>query len=105
MWYKLINWARQRRVHPRAGEVPPPFLYLKGVPAVEKVLSVFCDESGDFGEYDPKCPWYLVTLILHEQSNSIEEQIKKLESSLTNEHVPLNQPIHTGPLIRREPPI
>lgn len=71
---------------------------------MEKVLSVFCDESGDFGEYDPKCPWYLVTLILHEQSNSIEEQIKKLESSLTNEHVPLNQPIHTGPLIRREPP-
>ena len=42
----------------------------------EKVLSVFIDESGDFGQYNPASPNYYVAMVLHK--------------------------IHTGPLIRRE---
>ena len=34
----------------------------------EKVLSVFIDESGDFGDYDFHSPYYYVAMVLHDQS-------------------------------------
>ncbi|WP_353885359.1 DUF3800 domain-containing protein [uncultured Dubosiella sp.] len=30
-----------------------------------KELSIFVDESGDFGKYDPCSPYYLIALIYH----------------------------------------
>ena len=33
----------------------------------EKVLSVFIDESGDFGQYNPASPNYYVAMVLHNQ--------------------------------------
>lgn len=32
-----------------------------------KELSIFIDESGDFGEYDYHSPWYIVTWRLFRQ--------------------------------------
>ncbi len=66
-----------------------------------KELSVFIDESGDFGEYDYRCPFYIITMIFHDQSVPITEKINKLnhELSYLNLH---NLCIHTGPIIRRE---
>ena len=67
----------------------------------EKVLSIFIDESGDFGPYDFHAPFYLVAMVLHNQDVDISKNIDDLESHLTNigykQHA-----IHTGPLIRRE---
>lgn len=67
----------------------------------EKILSIFIDESGDFGAYDHHSPFYLVTMLLHDQNIDISENIRKLELHLQNlgyeQHA-----IHTGPLIRRE---
>ncbi len=67
----------------------------------EKVLSVFIDESGDFGPYDFHTPFYLVAMVLHNQDIDISENIDDLENHLSNlgykQHA-----IHTGPLIRRE---
>ncbi len=37
-----------------------------------KELSIFIDESGDFGEYDYHSPWYIVTMVFHEQEASIQ---------------------------------
>ena len=31
----------------------------------EKVLSIFIDESGDFGQYNPTSPNYYVAMVLH----------------------------------------
>ena len=45
-------------------------------------LSIFVDESGDFGSYEPHAPFYLFTLVFHDQSNSIEDQIHHLERGL-----------------------
>ena len=42
-----------------------------------KELSIFIDESGDFGEVKEKPSYYLVTLVFHNQSNDISEQVKK----------------------------
>lgn len=65
-----------------------------------KELSVFIDESGDFGGYQNHAPYYIVTLILHNQSKSISESINKLNSAILNTDFDINHSIHTGPLIR-----
>ena len=67
----------------------------------EKVLSVFVDESGDFGEYNPASPNYYVAMVLHEQENDISKNINALEIQVANWGYP-EHAIHTGPLIRRE---
>ena len=66
-----------------------------------KILSVFIDESGDFGPYDSHAPYYLVSMVLHNQSISLSENIANFDRHLTNLGYP-NHAIHTGPLIRRE---
>ncbi len=67
----------------------------------EKILSVFIDESGDFGPYDFHAPYYLVAMVLHNQEIDIQPNIKELENHLN--HLGYRQhAIHTGPLIRRE---
>ncbi len=43
-----------------------------------KELSVFIDESGDFGEIKERPAYYLVTFVFHDQDNGIEEQVSKL---------------------------
>ena len=37
-----------------------------------RILSCFVDETGDFGDYDSHCPYYMVSVVLHDQSESIE---------------------------------
>ena len=67
----------------------------------EKTLSVFVDESGDFGPHAPHSPYYLVAMILHSQDTDISENISAFETHMSNlgysQHA-----VHTGPLIRRE---
>ena len=67
----------------------------------ENILSVFIDESGDFGPYDHRSPYYIVSMILHEQYNNIDENITVLEKHIDNLGYP-SHAIHVGPLIRRE---
>ena len=67
----------------------------------EKILSVFIDESGLFGPYEIHAPYYLVSMILHNQNIDISENIKVFDSHLSNLGYP-HHAIHTGPLIRRE---
>lgn len=68
---------------------------------MDKKLSVFIDESGDFGPLKPHAPYYLITMILHNQNTDITENIKSLETHLSNLHFGYNA-VHTGPIIRRE---
>lgn len=67
----------------------------------EKVLSVFIDESGDFGQYNPASPNYYVAMVLHDQKIDISGNIEALEKQISNWGYP-EHTIHTGPLIRRE---
>lgn len=69
----------------------------------EKILSCFIDEAGDFGAYNHRSPYYVVSVVLHEQSDSIQNQIDGLDRYLNDLGYP-NHALHTGPLIRREPP-
>lgn len=81
------------------GDVPRHFF---GRCGVVKKLSIFVDESGDFGSYKPHSPFYLFTLVFHNQSFSIEPQISHLEYSLTGLGLDVNHCFHAGPIIRRE---
>ncbi len=38
----------------------------------EKILSIFIDESGDFGAYELHCPYYLVSMVMHDQRIEIK---------------------------------
>lgn len=67
-----------------------------------KELSIFVDESGDFGKFCHISPFYIVTLILHEQQNSITEQVNALNMYLENNTKIGIHAIHTAPLIRKE---
>lgn len=59
------------------------------------------DESGDFGPFRLHSPYYIVTMVFHEQKNDLVKQIQHLDKDLEYmgyaEHV-----VHTEPLIRRE---
>ena len=67
----------------------------------EKILSCFIDEAGDFGEYESHSPYYIVSVIAHEQDKSIQSEIEGLEHYLSSLGFP-HHAIHTAPLIRRE---
>ena len=67
-----------------------------------KELSIFVDESGDFGEYAKHSPFYIITMILHDQSQDISGDIAKLRSEFINLGYEDDFVVHTGPLIRKE---
>lgn len=66
-----------------------------------KELSIFVDESGDFGRYSTHSPYYIVVMVLHDQSKDISSEVIRLEAQLSNLGYE-NNVIHTEPLIRRE---
>ncbi len=49
-----------------------------------KELSVFVDESGDWGEYDYHSPFYIITFVFHNQDSSIATDLLKIETELKN---------------------
>ena len=66
-----------------------------------KELSIFIDESGDFGEYDPRSPYYIITMVFHNQNEDIQQAVEKLNRELS--YLGLDDIcIHTGPIIRME---
>lgn len=64
-------------------------------------LSIFIDESGDFGQYDYHSPYYIISMILHDQEKDVSKEIGKLENELSILNLE-NHCIHSGPIIRAE---
>ena len=69
-----------------------------------KELSIFVDESGDFGEYHHHSPYYIISMVFHNQNNDISEDIKKFNNELVLLGFEKHHCIHNGPIIRREAP-
>ena len=67
----------------------------------QRILSCFVDETGAFGEYDAHCPYYMVSVVLHDQNDSIEAQLNGMEQYLSDLGYS-HHAIHAGPLVRRE---
>jgi len=62
---------------------------------------VFIDESGDFGPYEFHSPYFIVTLVFHDQSVDISNDINRLDEKLKQLNITTTA-LHAGPLIRRE---
>ncbi|MBE5853390.1 MAG: hypothetical protein E7299_10665 [Lachnospiraceae bacterium] len=69
-----------------------------------KTLSIFVDESGDFGAYEKHSPYYIVTMVFHDQTIDISDHISTLDNALKQIGYGNKQAVHTEPLIRREKP-
>ena len=89
-------WALSSLGHRRRGEFLAILLEVK-----MKELSIFIDESGDFGPFDKNSINYIVTFVLHSQSINLDEEISKLNNKLLNIDSNIEY-IHLGPIIRRE---
>lgn len=66
-----------------------------------KELSIFIDESGDFGDYNPKSPYYIIGMVAHDQSENISQAVTGLDARLSETELKRNF-VHIGPLIRKE---
>ena len=67
-----------------------------------KTLSIFVDESGDFGPYEKHSPYYIFSLVLHDQDNDIGPGILHLENKLSDLGLKRSHYLHVGQIIRRE---
>lgn len=85
------------------GEYIPRHIYFKVSVLKLKELSVFIDESGDFGATDNQSPFYIVTLIFHNQSDIISDKIERFKKQLQENDI-TDEYVHTHPIIRREYP-
>jgi hypothetical protein len=65
-------------------------------------LSIFVDESGDFGPLQNHSPLYILSLVFHDQSDDISGHLDKIHDALRARELPPDHAIHTGPLVRRE---
>lgn len=83
-------------VHPVAGEVPRLF-YVWGCQLSE--LSIFVDESGDFGS---RSDYYVLTLVFHNQAQPIDGELAHLTAQLQSAGFPSDHAVHAGPIVRRE---
>ena len=68
---------------------------------MENILSVFIDESGDFGKLNPRSPYYIVAMVLHDQATDITACLDSLEHELAYLGYP-HHCLHAGPIIRME---
>ena len=93
----VIAGARFHSGSYHGGELPRHFLLVVCL----KELSFFIDESGDFGEYEYHSPYYIVTLLFHNQADDINRNISQLDDKLKSA-THQKKTVHTGPLIRRE---
>ena len=94
-----LGWSKDPGP-PSGGEFPRHY-FLGGDPMAEKTLSIFIDESGDFGKYEKHASRYIIGLVFHDQRVDISENINNFQThlkALGHDH----HAVHTGPIIRRE---
>lgn len=103
------TWAgRKALVQPLGGDIPRPLLRrvptrLKSFPEANlRELSIFIDESGDFGPFEHHSPFYVLSLVFHDQSDDITSHLDKIHEALVARGLQADHAIHTAPLIRRE---
>lgn len=70
---------------------------------MKKQLSIYIDETGDFGPYDSITKIYGVGFVLCEDLDKCDPYLRKFHRRLQNKKA-CEFPIHVGPIIRREGP-
>lgn len=69
----------------------------------QNILSVFVDESGNFGDPDDPARYCIVTLVFHDQNSDISRYVQELDRANYDLGLdPESFRFHMGPLIRQE---
>ena len=77
-----LGWSKDPGP-PNGGEFPRRFSFQKHVVVMqERILSIFIDESGDFGPYEQHSPYYQVAMVLHDQSIDIYDAVEPVQYKL-----------------------
>lgn len=71
------------------------------MPNATKELSVFVDESGSFDSSCEPSRFYIISLVFHDQKDSIDPLLDEFDAQLRYLDV-ADMCLHAGPLIRRE---
>jgi len=90
---------RRRTFAMNGGKRFPPLVLIR--PMQKKKLSVFVDESGKFQYPDAISRFYIVSLVLHDQSVEIGDLVRKLDVDWVRMGYE-DFCFHAGPLIRKE---
>lgn len=69
---------------------------------MSKTLSIFIDESGDFGPFSEYSSNYIVSFVFHDQSIDISNDLKILKTKLSYLGCAEDMQIHSMPIIRGE---
>ncbi|MBO5905947.1 MAG: DUF3800 domain-containing protein [Kiritimatiellae bacterium] len=69
-----------------------------------KEISIFVDESGSFSPDVHSSRYYLVCMVFHNQSDSVLDDIARLNEMLLQLNLAEDHAIHAGPLVRWEEP-
>ena len=64
-------------------------------------LSIFVDESGNFGRHNKGSHYYIFSLVLHDQNNDISSNVIALNRELDSINYRSHY-FHAGPIIRKE---
>ena len=76
-----LRAGQKTQVHLPARKFLAFFFTKNGI--IMKELSIFIDESGDFGEYSFHSPYYIIAMVFHNQSYVIQNQIQYLDTELS----------------------
>ena len=91
----VIRWDWSKDPGPTTAGSYPAIFFAGG--SYVKELSVFIDESGVFGPYERHSPYYIVTLLFHDQSIDISGNVDHLNKRVYELQLP-SYTIHTAPL-------
>lgn len=69
----------------------------------EKTLTIYCDESGDFGTFDEKSPVYCMSLIMFSSEDDATPYLSEFHRRYHSKPGG-DSPFHAGPIIRGEDP-
>ena len=92
LWYTGIGDPKRMASKCR-GLFPRPFSYLRGLSLRGPSRPV-----GESGSDNLRDKYYLLALVLHEQSDPITHEIERYEQSLRDKSLP-DIPLHSGPLL------
>lgn len=102
---KRFAWSPPAgREAPAVGEAKASPIFLIQMNNGIQEISIFVDESGSFSPDIHSSRYYLVCMVFHDQSESVTDEIRKLDEMLRQMNLPDGHAIHAGPLIRWEEP-
>ena len=97
MWYYKDGLRETSRSTLNAGVLP---FFIKNMKR-EKILTIYCDESGDLGGYEKQSPIYCLSFVLLSSEDDATPYLREFHRRFHSKNGG-ESPFHAGPLVRGE---